>query len=108
MHLTLAPSILSLSLALFALFTSAAFDYQNDKRLAGVIIACTALYVMNFAYSVRQSVLSFSFLASIWSVLQDPSSDPHPKAPLLHCLRFLRPSLRSISAFSTSPYFTFF
>ncbi|TFJ82553.1 hypothetical protein NSK_006137 [Nannochloropsis salina CCMP1776] len=42
---------MALFTALFALFTSAAFDYQNDKRLAGVIIACTALYVMNFAYS---------------------------------------------------------
>lgn len=70
MHLTLAPSFPSLSLALFALFTSPAFDYQNDKRLAGVIIACTALYVMNFAYSVRQCVLSFSFLAAIWSAFK--------------------------------------
>ena len=41
-------------LGLFSLFTSAAFDYQTDKRLAGAVIACTALYVMNFAYSVRQ------------------------------------------------------
>lgn len=41
------------SLGLFALFTSAAFDYQTDKRLAGAVIACTAFYVMNFAYSVR-------------------------------------------------------
>ncbi|EWM20620.1 General substrate transporter [Nannochloropsis gaditana] len=61
---------MALFTALFALFTSAAFDYQNDKRLAGVIIACTALYVMNFAYSIRQSVYILSFLAAIWSALQ--------------------------------------
>lgn len=42
------------SLGLFALFTSAAFHYETDKRIAGAVIACTALYVMNFAYSVRQ------------------------------------------------------
>ncbi|TFJ83452.1 hypothetical protein NSK_005292 [Nannochloropsis salina CCMP1776] len=38
--------------SLFAPFTFAASDYQNVKRLAGVIIACTALCTSwNFAYS---------------------------------------------------------
>ena len=54
---------LFLTLGLFALFTSAAFDYQTDKRLAGAVIACTAFYVMNFAYSVR--TLLDPFLAFI-------------------------------------------
>lgn len=27
------------------------FDYQSDRRLAYAIIAFTALYVLNFAYS---------------------------------------------------------
>jgi hypothetical protein len=35
----------------FAVATSDFFDYRNDKNIAYVIIACTALYVLNFAYS---------------------------------------------------------
>ncbi|GAB5036195.1 mfs sp sugar:h+ symporter [Nannochloropsis oceanica] len=42
---------MALFTGLFALFTSAAFHYETDKRIAGAVIACTALYVMNFAYS---------------------------------------------------------